>query len=422
MRNAQSILALSIAVNIVLMTTAITLWSTRPDEARNGGAPSTPGYFRSEPSRMDSEQEEAEFGNVRAVSLPFHWSQVESEDYREYMANLRAMGCPEMLVHDMILAELQDEFRKRRSRIQREPVPPWAGADRRQALQQEYLRQLHALVEEQRSVMTELLGFAWSDEDNFLRDASTAILLGHLTDDQAIETAGLFRIYSQRAGWIRIGARNILLDEDWEALAALDKELKAELELILTPGQWEETLMRTQYWEQLADEAHLHLAGLTGSELRRLTQLYIQRVDAIAEGLIQSRVVSETEHAERQREIEADWLKVFGPAKAAALKRATDDRFQELVEFAQQRHLPPEMAVSAYEIRLATEQELQRLRADSLLDSSAIARQIEEVQATTLEALTRLLGSAHIGEYVARTGAWLDFAEPRTDEGEEVVP
>jgi hypothetical protein len=422
MRYARPILALSIAVNIVFMTTAITLWSTRPDEARNGGAPSTPGTVRSEPSRTDSQQEKAESGNVPAGPSPFHWSQVESEDYREYMANLRAMGCPEPLVRDLIRAELEDEFRKRHSRIEREPAPPWAGGDRRQALQQEYLRQVYALVEEQRSVMTELLGFAWSDEDHFLRDASTAILLGHLAEDQAVETAGLVGIYSQRAGWIRSQAQNILLDEDWEALAALDSELKVQLAMILTPGQWEETLMRTQWWEQLADEAHLHLAGLTGWELRRLSQLYIQRVDAIAEGLIQSRVVSEAEQVERQREIEADWLEAFGPAKTAALKRAKDDRFRELVEFAQQRHLPPEMAVSAYEIRLATEEELQRLRADPLLDPAAIARQIEEAQAGTLEALTRLLGPAHIGEYVARTGAWLDFAEPRTDEGEEVVP
>jgi plasmid stabilization system protein ParE len=270
----------------------------------------------------------------------------------------------------------------------------------------------------------ELLGFPWSNEVHreFFGHARTALLLGHLADDQAFEAMGLFRMYQDRAGWIRIGARNILLEEDWEALAALDKELKARLTTILTPNEWEETLLRIHWWEQLAEEAHLHLVGLTGSELRRLTQLYIQRVDGISESLIQSRVVTEAEHAERQREIEADWLEAFGPAKAAALKRATDDRFQELVQFAQQRQLPPELAVSAYEIRLATEEELQRLRADPLIEPSAIAEQVGEVQTATIEALTRLLGPAHISEYVARAGAWLDFGEAGTDGGREVAP
>lgn len=424
MRNARPILAVSIAVNLVLMAIAITLWSTRPDEARNGGARSAPAMISSEPSPVDSEHEAAEAGNVPPVPLPFHWNQLESEDYRAYIANLRAMGCPEPLIRDMILAELEVEFRKRRNRIQREPVPPWAGGDRRQALHQEYQRKLQALVEEQRSLTAELLGSASSNEVHreFFRSARTAILLGHLAEDQALAALGLFDMFRDRAGWIRNQAQDILLEEDWEALTALDKELRAQLTRILPSGEWEETLMRVQWWEELAEQGRFELVGLSGPELRQLTQLYIQRVDGIAEILIQSRVVTETARLEREREFEADLLEAFGPAKAAALKRATDDRFRELIEFAQQRQLPPEMAVSAYEIRLATEEELQRLWADPPLDPSAIARQVEEIQAATLEALTRLLGPAHIREYIARPGAWLDLAEARTNEEGEVVP
>src|SRR6266446_3510341 len=33
---------------------------------------------------------------------PFLWSQIESADYREYIANLRAVGCPEQIIHDII--------------------------------------------------------------------------------------------------------------------------------------------------------------------------------------------------------------------------------------------------------------------------------------------------------------------------------
>src|SRR5437899_3128213 len=32
---------------------------------------------------------------------PFDWRQVESEDYRQYVANLRALGCPEQTVRDI---------------------------------------------------------------------------------------------------------------------------------------------------------------------------------------------------------------------------------------------------------------------------------------------------------------------------------
>ncbi len=47
------------------------------------------------PSRISPPQ-----GKVATVTIPvpfsgFDWRQVESEDYREYLGNLRAMGCPE---------------------------------------------------------------------------------------------------------------------------------------------------------------------------------------------------------------------------------------------------------------------------------------------------------------------------------------
>lgn len=48
---------------------------------------------------------------VREIS----WQQVESPDYREYIANLRAIGCPEETIRDIINADvnkLYDEKKK----------------------------------------------------------------------------------------------------------------------------------------------------------------------------------------------------------------------------------------------------------------------------------------------------------------------
>jgi hypothetical protein len=421
MRYARAILGVSIAVNIMLMAAAIALWSNR---SGHGPPLITESAAETESSPGISEEDEAGPGTGPVVPLPFHWSQVESEDFRQYMANLRAMGCPESLIRDMVLVELEEVFRKRRSQIQREPVPPWAGRDRRQAMQEEYNRRLHDLAEEQRTVTMELLGFAGSKKvrTDFLNDATTAILLGHLPYDQAFQTMELLLLYEERARWTRTRARNILLEEDWDELAALDKELKQRLVTSLTPSDWEECLLRINCLQELAEEGHFELAGLTGAELRRLVQLYTRRVDGIAESLIMSRVVTEAELMDRQRELEADWVAAFGPAKAAALKRARDDRFHELLEFAQQRQLSPETAVSAYEIRLAAEEEIQRLRGDPSLDSSLIAERFDEVQKVTTEALTRLLGPVHMGEYISGAGGWLELDRAGANPMGEVVP
>jgi hypothetical protein len=41
---------------------------------------------------------------------PFDWRQIESEDYRQYLANLRAIGCPDKTVRDIIVADVNDLF------------------------------------------------------------------------------------------------------------------------------------------------------------------------------------------------------------------------------------------------------------------------------------------------------------------------
>lgn len=45
------------------------------------------------------------------TAVGFHWSQVESADYRTYIANLRAIGCPESTIRDIIVADVRALYR-----------------------------------------------------------------------------------------------------------------------------------------------------------------------------------------------------------------------------------------------------------------------------------------------------------------------
>src|SRR6185436_17865409 len=38
--------------------------------------------------------------NILAATNDFRWAQLESEDYREYITRLRAIGCPEQTIRD----------------------------------------------------------------------------------------------------------------------------------------------------------------------------------------------------------------------------------------------------------------------------------------------------------------------------------
>lgn len=90
--NAKSVLPLSLALNIICIVGL--LWRTRAPEIE-----SVPVL-------------QLESATVAAEPVPqprpptFHWSQVESTNYFVYIAKLRAVGCPEQTIRDIISADL----------------------------------------------------------------------------------------------------------------------------------------------------------------------------------------------------------------------------------------------------------------------------------------------------------------------------
>src|SRR5580765_6134617 len=48
--------------------------------------------------------------NVVLRRQPFTWSEIESPEYRTYIANLRRAGCPEKTIRDIIVADVNDLY------------------------------------------------------------------------------------------------------------------------------------------------------------------------------------------------------------------------------------------------------------------------------------------------------------------------
>jgi hypothetical protein len=78
-----------------------------PRTASASGWPSTP-----QRSQMPSSLPEGE-------TKTFQWSQIESADYPTYIANLRAIGCPEQTIRDIITADVGAAFAPRRTNLER---------------------------------------------------------------------------------------------------------------------------------------------------------------------------------------------------------------------------------------------------------------------------------------------------------------
>jgi hypothetical protein len=124
----KMMLKISIGLNLALAGSLIFLSTNRPKQVAipESAAPEAPLAQAAIP--VDSSPAETE-------PEPFHWRQLESQNsYRTYVANLRAAGCPEPTIQDIVRGDTQRAFAWERRQLGLDGTGsgPWSQAQERQ--------------------------------------------------------------------------------------------------------------------------------------------------------------------------------------------------------------------------------------------------------------------------------------------------
>src|SRR5688572_7991462 len=123
--NKRAILLLSVICNAGLVGWAIHLHKgTSPRAETTAKAKSRGEVVPDVSSATHTNVRRETFVVTNQVSEQFHWSQVESQDYKEYIARLRGIQCPEQTIRDIITADVnklyalkQKELRPNQGRL-----------------------------------------------------------------------------------------------------------------------------------------------------------------------------------------------------------------------------------------------------------------------------------------------------------------
>ena len=87
--------------------------------------------------------------------VPLDWRQVESPDYKQYIANLRTIGCPEKTIKEIIVADVNDLFSSRMASVTKtNQYQYWRKEPVSRSEEQE--RQLGGLYAQKREVLKDL--------------------------------------------------------------------------------------------------------------------------------------------------------------------------------------------------------------------------------------------------------------------------
>jgi len=349
--------------------------------------------------------------NIITGTNDFRWEQLESEDYRTYITRLRAIGCPEQTIRDIVIADVDKMLAPKFQAASPNPreVKYWQpiehdlfdGADQKEAL-----RAQRALDFEKREVIRELLGIdlvgerlrVMGQEDyhgqrlSFLPEEKRARVRTVLDQFADQERELLEQQIEEGTGLV-----------DTAELARVRQQKEAALAPLLTPAEREQYDL---WFSESAARVRESIYGMDASEEEFLKLYELQRqFDAKYNGPLPP---GGSEWNEVQQQIRdalgeryGDWM------------RAQDPDYRELVRVTTRFKLPATVAAQLYSFKQPVEQERANVEADSNLTTQQKDAAFQAIANETHRAYKEALGEKAFWYYERRTSnPWVRAAKP----------
>ncbi len=342
----------------------------------------------------------------------FHWSQLESTNYREFIVNLRAVGCPERTIKDIIITDVMRLYAQRRGQFYHNgrPFQYWETDDKRKLTEpqiEERDAELAQIDKDLPAVLRELLGINYERELNkFFVDADEDnSRLGFLSEDQRTQVLSLREKFEGKREHILYALQNGKpAPSDMEELRQIDQEQDEALAQVLTPQEKDQYELSTS---ATADRLRQQLIGFNPTQ-EEFLDLY-QRQKAIDDAYEFEDANDPTVSAAKASD-EAEAMKSFKESltddRVAQLDRSQDPDYQNLCVLSQRYDLPADAAGTLLDMRQAVEEERQKLLSDKNIAPERVEAALQAIQAETEKAARETLGEKAFTQY-SQSAAWI---------------
>jgi LysM repeat protein len=380
----------SLGVNIVLAAVWLSVTDQRADNAAAAAAAAAAAQTSAVPVKT----------NVVLRRQYFSWQDIESPDFATYVANLRQIGCPEQTIRDILIAEVNTLYSRRRAVELVTPDQQWWRSQPDTNVLRAALAKFRELEAQRRGLLTGLFGTNWETGDliSIPRPSRPGVVLdgpvlGALSSEvkQALENVSLSS--QDRLQAYLDAQRSANKTPNPAELARLRQQTRDELARILSPPELEEFLLRySQDANNLRTEfGQLRYFNPSPDEFRgvfRATDTLDQRIQLLADATDPNSLAAR-KALEDQRE---NAIKIaLGPKRYEEYRMLQDPVYRDAVAAAQQAGTP-EAAQTIYAVNLAAQAETNRIRRDASLTAEQKAIELKRVELEQLQANTAAAG------------------------------
>lgn len=324
------------------------------------------------------------------------WAELESTNYSTYISNLRAIGCPEDTVRDIIVTDVNHLFSARRDAEMRLPAQQWWRSSPDAELAAAAEAKLTSLDAERREMLDQLLGPGWeSDSRHFQGPLSLPALDGPVLGALSPEAKTAVRNVETeaRAAWrqLKLAAAQEGREVSAGEAAALQQRTRERLAQVLGPAELEEyTLRYSPQAVRLREQ--LRNLDTTPEEFRALFQATEARDRELAQLADKTDVTSVERRAELERQREAAVRGALGDDRYAYQQLAQQPGFIEARATALKLGVGADAVLPLYQINQAVSEETRRVFADTTLTAEERTAELAFIEAQRLETLRQLLG------------------------------
>lgn len=309
------------------------------------------------------------------VAVPsFHWTEVESTDYKEYIARLRGVQCPEETIRDIIVADINKLYAPREAALKvpgdeddsvsDDRVRRWAPFERR--------KQLREIQKEKNALLKELLGIELPLEPLRARGARSYELFEAAFKSLPAEKRELVReiqeTYWQTSDSLKDKHSNRRSPAYLEDYKQANIERRAKLMQVLSPEEMDLYEMRTS---NVGQNLQYSLEGFNPSEEEFKTIWRIRKgieepyggllgpgssVDAAGNPPLDGRTSQE-----RRADALARVKEALGPERARQYELSQDGTYRTLNLLGQRYGLSSETVMQGYDLQQKYRDEHQQL-------------------------------------------------------------
>ena len=374
----------------------------------------------SQPIAGTSSQPAAATNNPAPAGPPFLWSQLASENLKNYRDNLLAIGCPKITMREIIRAVINERFGARRRDILASfQNRYWDMVLRRELVGRQWLprtewgRALESLKAERLQLITDVLGrdALITEAERQARRAELEQQRSWLSPDKRDRLIELEAQHQQQlVDWAEtLGTRlnGVPTQEDEDRLQKWQQDFDEAEKKLLTPDELAELQLRES--DVAGWAGNLPGFNPTEDEWRSLTGLRSQYEESQRE--LGNADLTDEERAARQNELQANFdsavQAALTPDQFAQYQLANNDQYQSLYNVTQRYGLPDSVAAQSLGMQQSAQAAADQVRANTNLSPEARQAALNAIQQETEQALSQILGVQALSTYKEYGGDWI---------------